>query len=782
MESEAKLIRDLPKGLLCWYEFCEGKKTLYIYPDSKLDSDYDAIYDLLLDRKLNVTRASVSELESVGDERFDYVVFACVLESTVDPGSFLKKIREYLKDDGKILFGMNNRLGLRYFCGDRDKYTGRSFDGIENYARVNPEDMSSLGGRLYSKEEVIDMLYAAGCKNPRFYAVLPCLEEPQQIYAEGCVPNEELDVRYNPFYDYPKTVFLEEERLYSTVIKNGLFHIMANSYLVEWSENGDFAPTESVTVSMERGRENAMSTIITSRDTVIKKAVFDEGRDKVELLQRNSEYLMAHGVKMVDSSVENGDFVMPYVTGESAVAYFRRLLRENLDLFYSELDRFWNIILHSSEHVPYEEVDWRHIEPGVRDNPDKQKEDDPQKDKWEKIAMEKKGSLGAILKRGYIDLVSLNCFVVDGEFVFFDQEFYEENIPAYTLLWRTMSFIYWNSAQYEKYVSWDDLMKRFGMYEYRDFYSSFSHYYIDKLRNRKTLKNYRSGNSSQLDTIVQNRQRINYSQEDYEKLFVNIFEHADGRELYLFGSGNYARKFISEFGQDYPIKGLIDNNESKWGQQVEGIEVLSPSVLGGLEEGQYKIIICIRNYVAVMRQLDELGLKNYSIYDWSRVYSRPNRAVISAADSGGDKPGKYHVGYVAGVFDVFHIGHVNLLRRAKEQCDYLIVGVVGDEQVMKSKRATPYMPFEDRIEIVRACKYVDEAVEIPAEYGDTYDAYRRYQFDVQFSGSDYENDPDWIRKRDFLREHGSDLVFFPYTQSTSSTKLKKELRESEKQK
>lgn len=141
MESEAKLIRDLPKGLLCWYEFCEGKKTLYIYPDSKLDSDYDAIYDLLLDRKLNVTRASVSELESVGDERFDYVVFACVLESTVDPGSFLKKIREYLKDDGKLLFGMNNRLGLRYFCGDRDKYTGRSFDGIENYVRVNPEDM-----------------------------------------------------------------------------------------------------------------------------------------------------------------------------------------------------------------------------------------------------------------------------------------------------------------------------------------------------------------------------------------------------------------------------------------------------------------------------------------------------------------------------------------------------------------------------------------------------------------------------------------------------------------
>ena len=140
------------------------------------------------------------------------------------------------------------------------------------------------------------------------------------------------------------------------------------------------------------------------------------------------------------------------------------------------------------------------------------------------------------------------------------------------------------------------------------------------------------------------------------------------------------------------------------------------------------------------------------------------------ADSDKNKP--YHIGYVAGVFDLFHIGHLNMFKRAKEQCDYLIVGVVNDESVMKSKRTTPYIPFEERIEIVRSCKYVDEAVEIPTDYGDTDEAYRRYQFDVQFSGSDYENDPDWLAKKAFLQKQGADLVFFPYTESTSSTKLK----------
>lgn len=138
-------------------------------------------------------------------------------------------------------------------------------------------------------------------------------------------------------------------------------------------------------------------------------------------------------------------------------------------------------------------------------------------------------------------------------------------------------------------------------------------------------------------------------------------------------------------------------------------------------------------------------------------------------------PKKYHIGYVAGVFDLFHIGHLNLLRNAKEQCDYLIVGVVSDEQVIKSKKTRPYIPFEERLEIVQACRYVDEAVMIPIDKPNTEDAYYMYHFDVQFSGSDYAEDPVWLARKVFLQQHGSDMVFFPYTQSTSSTVIKEQI-------
>ena len=139
-----------------------------------------------------------------------------------------------------------------------------------------------------------------------------------------------------------------------------------------------------------------------------------------------------------------------------------------------------------------------------------------------------------------------------------------------------------------------------------------------------------------------------------------------------------------------------------------------------------------------------------------------------------DPPEKqYHVGYISGVFDPFHVGHLNLLRRAKELCDYLIVGVVSDKGVIRHKGVAPFVPFDERIEVVRACRFVDEAVEIPVDLNGPREAFAMYHYDVQFCGSDYINDPYWLEAQEWLRDHGADLVFFPYTKKTSSTNLKK---------
>lgn len=132
------------------------------------------------------------------------------------------------------------------------------------------------------------------------------------------------------------------------------------------------------------------------------------------------------------------------------------------------------------------------------------------------------------------------------------------------------------------------------------------------------------------------------------------------------------------------------------------------------------------------------------------------------------------VGYTTGVFDLFHIGHVNLLRNAKSMCDRLIVGVTTDDLVQyKNKRSV--ICFEERIEIVRSCKYVDLAV--PQENMDKLDAHNRYKFNVMFVGDDWYKTDKWKGIESDLESKGVRLIYFPYTKTTSSTLINKTLDE-----
>ena len=130
---------------------------------------------------------------------------------------------------------------------------------------------------------------------------------------------------------------------------------------------------------------------------------------------------------------------------------------------------------------------------------------------------------------------------------------------------------------------------------------------------------------------------------------------------------------------------------------------------------------------------------------------------------------KFRRGYTTGVFDMFHIGHLNILERAKEQCEYLIVGVSTDELVKSYKHKTPIIPFEERIKIVKAIRYVDEVV--PQTTMDKLVAWKQYQFDAMFHGSDWKGTNMYDDIEQKLGEVGCELVFLPHTDGTSSTIL-----------
>jgi len=131
------------------------------------------------------------------------------------------------------------------------------------------------------------------------------------------------------------------------------------------------------------------------------------------------------------------------------------------------------------------------------------------------------------------------------------------------------------------------------------------------------------------------------------------------------------------------------------------------------------------------------------------------------------------IGYAAGAFDLFHIGHLNILKHAKSQCDYLIAGVVSDEMLELTKGISPVIPLAERIEIVSSIGYVDEAV--AETVPDKLDMWRELRFDVFFKGDDWRGTEKGLRLEREFAEVGVEVVYFPYTMTTSSTQLRKAL-------
>ncbi len=129
------------------------------------------------------------------------------------------------------------------------------------------------------------------------------------------------------------------------------------------------------------------------------------------------------------------------------------------------------------------------------------------------------------------------------------------------------------------------------------------------------------------------------------------------------------------------------------------------------------------------------------------------------------------IGYAPGVYDLFHVGHLNILTRAAECCDHLIAGVVTDDVVMRAKNKAPVVPLAERLAIVRSVRYVDEAV--PDPFVDKFQMWPRLKFDVLFKGDDWRGTEKGDALEAQLAEVGARVVYFPYTLHTSSTLLRK---------
>lgn len=851
------------QGLIFWMEFEETDSILLLGKAREYESFFSNLKCQMCSPLLSEVYTDSFKKEYAAS--FDYIIGIEILEMESNLKQLLCTVKELLKHKGKLLLGAYNRIGLRYFCGEIDPFTHRCFDGMDNYNLFWwGEGERRLPGKCYIKSELKNFLINAGFQI-KFYSVLPTLEKPQLIIAEDYYPVERIAGRYIPIYRNPDTIFFPEEQLCDDFTENNALHAVANAFWIECSLSGCFMDVKQITISLERGEENAYATIIHSKE-VEKTALFEKGIPNLKKLEKNMAMLQKRGILTVPGVQHGKSYVMPYINATLGNVYLRNLLVTDLNKFIECMDHFRELILRSSDYTSEDEG-------------------------------------GIILKNGYIDMIPLNSFYQNGEFVFFDQEFCIENYPANAILYRAIVVVYERMAESEILISKADILKRYGLESQWEWLHRITSEFIHNLRGQKEsdllndmhmrnewmtnynrwqlnnminrmdvyseyqyrgcfeeqqdkilflfgsgkwcnifltyyMKNYKincildndenkwgtevqgipivSPNSllkeqgefkviicvkdykpifrqlkrmqiqnigiydAHYDTRMRNEREAKKEKENqlgnkvdevdfYEEYRRNsCFEELNGKKLFLFGSGKWCDKFLAFYKSDYNVCGILDNDENKWGTEMYGIPIISPNSLFKVE-GAYKVIICVKNYRPIFQQLEKMKVAYIGIYDANYFY--PGRQTLNIVPSTGEEK-KYRIGYMSGTFDLFHIGHINMLKRAKEQCEYLIAAVTSDEYVRNHKKKEPIIPFSERLEVVKSCRYVDEAVGVPVNYAGTVEAFQKYHFDCQFCGSDCENNAWWLEQKKFLQNHGSDLIFFPYTEQTSSTKIR----------
>lgn len=386
----------------------------------------------------NLTVCSCDIMDIRPERNYDYVLAAGILESQGilsknlnDYADFIKRLCAFLKPSGKLLLTCQNRMGIRYLCGEPDRKTGIPFDGVNRY----PVDHGLSG---FTKKELEIILEKAGIRNYRFYYPLPDDQMVQAIYAQHNLPKDSVKDRVIPYYQDRYTAVASQSDLMDFCTESGCLDVFANSFFVECvPEGGACTDIHSVLFTTDRGKAAAMATIHRG-NFMYKKALHPQGVKALKRAADHAEDLKCHGIAVVPHDrMADGQIRMPYMELPLLLSVLRKAAVEDVPFFGRLLDQVWQDICSSSEEAD-----------GTQ-HPLRQQWSD---EDW-----------GIFLKNVYFDMVPMNCFYETGRIVYFDQEFVRHVYPAKYTMFRVLLYTYLHIPQAEEATPKAAMLCRYGI-------------------------------------------------------------------------------------------------------------------------------------------------------------------------------------------------------------------------------------------------------------------------------------------------------------------------------
>lgn len=364
----------------------------------------------------------VGKLEKITlQEKFDYILINGLEEQDLLLEDYLQFAKRYLKDDGTILFTTDNQFGLKTYNVNCEK--------VENKKYI-------------SKNKIEEILHQYNLNNYKFYYPLPNYKTPNVIFTDKNLPSSESILRDLTLYNKNDVVVLDERKKYKEILKEDveLFKFFANSYLVEISKENN--KIEFVSFGNSRKEQYRIKTVMLE-DKVYKQNVSEKGKEHLDDIKRNIQILKKLNINILDDYDDN--------------TIFSKLIREET------LDE---VLIHKWEEGKKEEFILL-IEKFINEIQKKLKKEDNSKTEniFERYNIEVKEDSNNKLnyvKYGLYDLIFQNCFYIDHEFYFYDQEWMEENVPIEFIIYRAINYL----ANSKMEINREELYIKFDLLEY----------------------------------------------------------------------------------------------------------------------------------------------------------------------------------------------------------------------------------------------------------------------------------------------------------------------------
>lgn len=563
------------EGLLSWYKWKKGASILEWNPGRGALTGFLSRHsreltcraatphqaEVLKSRfpdAANLRVISWEELEN-SEARFDYVVAVNPFPEQVKDWEVLPSYqlwRSLLAPDGTLLLVTNHFFGIQKSIGIRNT---RGWE-------IDRQGLLDGLGQFFSQTKL--------------YYIFPDFVFPQTIFTDQRPPDHSVIERLMPYARNLDEITRDEVACYRAAAQNGLLENMANSFLAECSNGGGLCDVISATLTLDRA-EHALTTRVRSCGLVEKAAMNDQAAEHLQRTLENQERLRARGIRVVPMRPEANLMRMPYIKAPVLTAALKERIQEYPAGFLTVLDQFYQTILASSDRT----------------------------DRCsERLAKYGRQDWGPLLETAYVEMTPLNCFCDEDGFLFFDQEYVEYNWPAKYILFRALTHLYYFDPVFEQFVPLEMVKERYQLTELWEVFTEMEEAFLQKVHGQGENDAFHSI----LVSSLSNPYKGAWGGDGFTwKELHYLFGVRKGRQIVLWGTGNYFSAFMERYGDLFPVSFAVDSNPKLWGSSRNGVHIAPPE---SLLDHEARVIITCKDAGAIMEQLMKLGQTDIRIF------------------------------------------------------------------------------------------------------------------------------------------------------------------------